>query len=371
VRTLFVIMCLGLAANTYAAKLEREIVNPDYPFMSPDTRGFGEKIRLGKEHILLTRTRRDFTSALCYRLSDGALLFQEDEIDNGGIALSDTEAFVGRALSSVVARFSLSDGSRLTTITLPADPPEDTGSSFGYTIEAFGNNVAISDISADMSDNGTSRTGCVYVYDVATSTLVRTLKSPQGMSNWFGETMLDSGSQLYIRERTISEPSVSRLVAFDLEGNVLYTMVEPGLGPFHVNATLAAADNLLVLGTGAAGEYGPFPNSKSPGGFIVYNSSGTLVSSRTGKTSQPEFNLGGSVATDGKRIFVGVGGRPRLGSVRIYNSKGKKLGTIKNPDPKNVRWFGSTVRYCNGRLAIRGWRSTNRVYVGSIFIYKL
>jgi len=202
------------------------------------------------------------------------------------------------------------------------DPNQTVNGAFGSDVAVSGN-VAV--VGAFGEDTGATDAGSVYIYDVTTGALLRTLNNPTPTaSDRFGEKVA-------------------------IDGNIAV------IG--------ASRDNATTVDDGAA--------------FIFDVTTGALLHTLTGPTPAASDGFGASVAIDGNYVLVGEGqdtvGGFRAGSLHVYDATtGALINTFNNPTPASGDLFGNAVAI-DGDIAVIGAVSddTGASNSGSAYIYNV
>ncbi len=221
-----------------------------------------------------------------------------------------------------------SEGDFLRTIHSPS--PIVTG--------VFGNSIAANDEFILVGESGgdlPNEEGNVHVYDVDYN-LVTTLHSPDSqVRSWFGTCVTNSGDHVVIGERWASvdgHEKAGRAHIYDTNWNLVATLQSPTPefnGEFGFNTAIGGG--LVVIG-----ERNGDVESMNEGKVHVFDLEGNLI--QTLVSPEPEINamFGWRVATDGEIIVVAdvqhsVNGVSQAGKVHIF---GLGEPTAEQPAPE-------------------------------------
>ncbi len=246
---------------------------------------------------------------------------------------------VGAATKCGVAY--LIDGSTGDTLATYHNPTPETGDLFGQNIEVIGDRVAIS----ALKDNTAGESaGAVYVFDIASGELLRTIVNPApGVNDNFGIPLREFNGGLMIGAKGDDTDATDAGIAYLYDiatGNCLQT--------FH-NPTPEAGGS---FGTGIAGKgntiYIGSDQGSNEGGTVhaLDGSTGTLLFTITNPTPGSGDQFGGKIAMLGEHVAVGARRDSdfgtEAGAAYLFDgASGALLQTFQNPTPLDGDIFGN------------------------------
>jgi len=188
--------------------------------------------------------------------------------------------------SGKVYIYNITTGSLLRTINNPNPVGTAQGDFFGTSLSIDGNYIAIGASGEDSVTNLTSNRGKVYIYDVTSGSLLRTINNPvdNSLGGQFGNIVKISGNYIAAGVPTYiggngAWTSTGRTYVFDINtGNLVYTLENPNPNADGTTNNNARGDffgndiamNNTYLAVVATGEDEPGFNSTSIGSGKVY-----------------------------------------------------------------------------------------------------
>ena len=266
--------------------------------------------------------------------------------------------------------FDITTGTLLHTLDNPNVYNTSVNDYFGEFVAITGNYAIATAYGED--DAGGTTSGAVYIYDVTTGTLLHTLVNPNAYGtsagDGFGRPVAASGNYLIVG--AYFENNVTGVVyIFDVTtGTLLRTLLNPNVygtaAGDDFGKTVAASGDYLIVGAGREDDAG----GNSSGAAYIFNiTDGTLLQTLTnpnpyGTSLNDDFSV--SVAIDGNYAVVGASseddaGGTESGKVYIFDvTTGELVRTLDNPNAaltSAADYFGSSVSI-SGEYAIVGAR---------------
>jgi hypothetical protein len=358
--------------------LLRALADPTPPF--PDY--FGNSVAVSGNTLVVgapydSTVRKDAGLAYIFDAATGSLLRTlsnptpaDEEHFGWSVAISGSTVVVGapsegagstRAGSAYI--FDAATGTLLWTLN---NPTPANGDLFGASVGVSGSTVVVG---AYHDDTGATDSGSVYVFDLATGTLLRTLSNPTpGANDYFGCSVALSGTMLAVGAYgdDTRGTNLGSVYLFDPDtGNLLRTLNErehqmpPELGWYRIYTagfgySVALSGNTLVVGSPYDWYEVHFPNT---GSVYVYDlASGTLLHILQDPNHWIQQFFGYSVAISDTTVVVGSppsGGSPDPGWSFVFDAAtGNRLAMLVNPTPVDGDGFGSSVAISGGRAVV-------------------
>jgi WD40 repeat protein len=269
------------------------------------------------------------------------------------VALSGCLAVVGapRQASGKVYLYNLTTMALVRTLINPS--PEPGG--FGESVATNGRLVMVGSSSGD-----------VYVFDAQTGSLLHVLASPnQQFEYWFGFSLGLSGSLAVVGELNGNStgPEGDVYIYNVTNGSLLRTLSSPNPqngGDFGFSLAIDGGTLAVSAPSENSGQPILGPNHNETGftamGYVyLFNAStGSLLATLAGPNAPAlgfgSLDFGNSVSIEGRTVLVGT-----LDGARAYvydYLTGKLLSTLREPNPtENSFWGGTAI---SGNLAVIG-----------------
>jgi putative methionine-R-sulfoxide reductase with GAF domain len=271
------------------------------------------------------------------------------------VAISDSTLVIGADQDNTGADdagaayiFDASTGALRYTLTNPAPASDDF---FGRSVAVSGN-IAV--VGAPYDDTTVTDAGTVYVFDVSTGALLRTLANPApGTGDNFGISVAVRGNTIVVGAYSddLNATDSGTAYVFDAStGELRCTLVNPtpassdGFG-----WTVAVSESTVAVGA-------PWDDTGSFGSgsaYIFSASTGTLLQTLANPGPAAGDNFGYGTAVSGNTVVVGTPcddtGAANTGAVYAFDiPTGTLIGTLVNPTPEAGDWFGLAVDIANG-----------------------
>ena len=265
-------------------------------------------------------------------------------------------------------------GNVLRTIDNPnADQTTNTADYFGWSVAISGNRAIVGARNEDIpyTDSGT-----VYVFDVDTGELLRTINNPNAdqltnVSDLFGYSVALDGNIAIVGANQEDIPSTTSGTAYIIDintGRVIHTINNPNVPPTSASsdqfgASVDISGNRAIVGVPQE----DIPYSSSGAVYIIDVATGevlhTIVNPNANQGTESSDVFGLPVSIDGNRAIVGAQNEdiPYTNSGTVYIidvDTGEVLARISNPNADQSNETGDAF----GRgVGISG----NRVIVGA------
>jgi hypothetical protein len=305
-------------------------------------------------HSSAATSERFATEALLPRTHPTNIALQSPNAQEYGyfgysVAISGTRVAVGADIEEVsgfggsgrVYVFEEKTGKLLRTLTSPNAQSEGH---FGQSVALSGTTLVVGAPFETVS--GDSDAGHVYIFEVGTGKLLKTLVSPNVQTDgWFGYSVAISGTTVVIgapTETAVGYPGAGNSYLFNATtGALITTLADPnpgGDGNF--------GNSVSINGTTAVvGEYGEVAGYA----YLFDATNGNLVRTLTSPNAVDGGEFGSSVSVSGRTVVVGAvaeepGGYYLAGRAYIFDAKtGKLNATLTSPNPEQDRDFGVSV----------------------------
>lgn len=335
--------------------LERTFVNPN-DYDTPLYDGFGNSVAVTDNYMLVGAYGEDYSGgtnsgkAYIFNTNTGQLLhtldnpneYDTEQGDQFGIRVAMTDNYSVVAAPSeddadgtdagAVYVFNTTTGALLHTLDNPGTYGTNAGDDFGFSIDVFGNYIAVGAPNANDSE-GTLE-GRIYVYNASTGSLIHTIVNP----NFFGPTSSDEfGHNVainddYIVVGAIGEGTSDTGIAYVFDtatGDLLYSINDPNA--FHT------------------------PNWDSFGCWV---------------------SVSGDYAVIGAYMEQDQRGDESGKAYIFHLPSGDLIHTIDNPNPfytSDDDWFGSIVSMNGSYISVGAYKEDEdgQTDSGAAFIYKL
>jgi hypothetical protein len=244
--------------------------------------------------------------------------------------------------------FDATTGALLRTYTPSASPSNQW---FGFAVAIDGNTVVVGDYEGnDSLGTGPSRPGRVYVFTTS-GTLLRTIVNPTPgfTEEAFGSAVAVAGNTLVIgayRDQPMGNLPLGQVYVYDLTtGNLVRTLNNPALGSYSLfGMSVGIAGNRIVVGARESA-------------YLFDATTGARVAVLGDPTSTLTEWFGTAVAISGNRVLVGAyrddTGATDAGAAYLFDATtGMFLRTIANPSPVANDQFGTSVAISGNRAVI-------------------
>ena len=236
-----------------------------------------------------------------------------------------------------------SAGALLVTITNPA-PTYNAW--FGTSVAGAGADRLL--VGAHRNDSGATDAGAVYVFDLA-GVLQASITNPAPEANdYFGYCVAGLGTNSLIVGVPFDDtdlPDVGSVYCFNLHGvlTAVITNPAPAVNDYFGNSVAAVGDDKIIVGA-----YGKDTGGANAGIVYVFNNTGVLLATITNPAPSVDDDFGYCVAGLGTNyVIVGAykddTGAVNGGVVYVFDTDGKLMATLRNPDPEANDWFGVSV----------------------------
>jgi hypothetical protein len=214
------------------------------------------------------------------------------------------EAADGYAYASHAYVFNTETGALLRTLT---SPNAQTDGHFGSDVALAGNVVAVG--AENETTDGYSGAGHAYLFNVLTGKLIRTLTSPNAVTDGaFGSTLAAAGNILAVGAQTETADGYAgaghTYIYSAATGALITTLTSPNAqtnGEF--GWTLGVTGNIVVVGAWLETGNG----YAGAGNAYVFNSeTGALITMLTSQNSQTNGGFGFTAAASGNVVVVGA-----------------------------------------------------------------
>jgi hypothetical protein len=303
----------------------------------------------------------------------------------------------GNASSGAAYIYNATSGALIHTLENPNAFGTPTSDLFGGVVAISGNYAAVSALGED-DDTGFG-SGKVYIYNVTTGALDRTLNNPNpdndGANDNFGSSLAISGNYLIVgatgEDEGLSTNS-GKAYLFDLATGALeYTLNNPNAfdtpAGDNFGVSVAISDSYVVVGADLEDDAGGIVSGNAyvfdlPTGNLLY----TLDNPNDYSNSEGD-QFGRAVAISGNYLIVGAPGEQAPGSPTKTNSgkayifdvtTGSLIHTLNNPDSEDPAgdFFGRAVsisgNYAVVSAPLDDWKPSpifTSVNVGSVYVF--
>ena len=242
-----------------------------------------------------------------------------------------------------------------------------SGDAFGYSA-AVGNDKIVVGAYGD-DDNGSSKSGSVYVYDLDGSNEVKITASDGASSDYFGYSVAVGNDKIVVGAYGDDDNGSSKsgsVYVYDLDGsNEVKITASDGRNYAYFGIRVAVGDSKIVVGA-----YGDHDNGQTSGSVYLYDLDGSNEVKITISDGVDFDHFGYSVAVGDSKVVVGVNGDDdngsSSGSVYVYDLDGSNEIKITASDGAANDWFGCAVAVGDSKIAVG-----NRNQVGSVYVYDL
>jgi hypothetical protein len=217
------------------------------------------------------------------------------------LATSGTKLLVGGlgTGSPPVYLYDTTTGNRLLTL---SDPVQNTTDNFGGSIAFVGNNILVG---ASANQNGSGRSGVVYLFNGSTGSLMHTFQDPNtGGANWFGLSVAAVNGNILIGAPRDSADGQFSGAAYLFSGTtdaLLHTYFDPNGPGLEFGTSVASVGSDALIG---ANNY--TSSSDDEGAFYGFSPTSQLLWTTTNPDGSSESDFGFNVATLGNEFFAGA-----------------------------------------------------------------
>jgi len=284
------------------------------------------------------------------------------------VALSDKWALVGSYAASVtgstfqgaVQVFNAATGAWVRKLAPPLPAPTNT--SFGISMAVVG------DLGVIGAYGVGSFQGAVYVYNLASGVLVRTLSASDGVSgDQFGYAVAAKGTRVLVGANGRAS-SKGAAYLFDLSTGLQ-------LNRFDLDVSGVVNDNFgaAVAVDGNLGLIGAYGRSSSKGAAYLYDlTTFQLLQTLAPPSLVANDVFGVSVTLDGVHAVVGAEGRnSSQGAVFVFDARnGANLAEFGSADsPQAGDFFGLGLAASDGKLLVGAFNKSGQA--GAVYLYDL
>jgi len=237
---------------------------------------------------------------------------------------------------------------------------------FGCSL-AINNNIMI--VGANGDDDGGSRSGSAYLFDITTGDQIAKLTaSDPAVNDEFGDSVAIDGNTTIIGAPWDDDDG-------DYSGSAYLFDVTTGTQIAKLTASDAAAEDSFGYSVGMDGSIAIVgaPNnddngSNSGSAYLFDVTTGTQIAKITASDAAAEDHFGGSVGISGNVAIVGAtgddDGSDNSGSVYLFDvTTGVQLAKLNASDPANGDSFGGAVDI-SGNSVVVGASSKRSGYIG-------
>jgi hypothetical protein len=243
---------------------------------------------------------------------------------------------------------------------------------FGWAIALSGKMLVVGAIYENSS--GLNEPGRVYVYDVTTGSLIHALSSPNAQNHGdFGDAVATDGKLIVVGaggENASGKSAAGRSYIFNAaSGSLMRTLKSPSpqtIGDF--GASVAICNQTVIVGA-------PVENQWRGHAYEFNVVSGSIIRTLTSPHSQYYGWFGVSIATNGKVIAVGADGEAsEAGRVYIFNAtSGVLIRRLSSPNSQSEGYFGYSVAITGRIIVVGAWGETSRgqLFAGNAYIFNI
>jgi hypothetical protein len=261
------------------------------------------------------------------------------------------------------------------------NPTPERNDEFGISVAISGNTAVIG---ASYENTNAYQAGSIYIYDVTTGGLLRTINNPApATDDYFGNSVALSGNIAVIgasRDDVGSIDVGSAYIYNVTTGALLHTINNPtpaANGEF--GTSVAISGNLAIIGkpsdtvTGVARAGSAYVYDVATGALLRKISNPNPIPVGAAYSGGGYFGV--SVAISGNIAVIGAAsdntGAANTGSAYIYDvTTGVLLQTINNPTPEANDVFGISVAISSDTVVIGAYGdNTGASQAGSAYIY--
>jgi len=283
----------------------------------------------------------------------------------GSVAVSGDLCFVGayraESLAGVVYVYNLATGALVRTMHGNAEGPAVRG--FGWSLAAHSGRILVGAPSTDSSK------GAAYLYTAATGTLQRTFVSPTAVNseNFAYSVALDGNAAAFgIPSRAASKGGAEVQDAYD--GYVLASIIPSGA----VAGSKAGYSIALNGGTVVMGAVGHNGNA---GAVFTYDWRTQVEHTLTASNASPNDSFGTSVAASNGLLAVGAEGTDNLSDGTVYLvdllSLTEQRKVVLRSPVSGAAFGGAVAMWGNTLMAgAWGWTDSGVQGQGAAFVYR-
>mgnify|MGYP001568795365 CR=1 FL=1 len=244
-----------------------------------------------------------------------------------------------------------------------------SGDAFGYSA-AVGNDKIVVGAYGD-DDNGSSKSGSVYVYDLDGSNEVKITASDGAGGDEFGFSVAVGDSKIIVGARDDADNgnNSGSVYVYDLDGsNEVKITASDGAAGNYFGYSVAVAGSKIIVGA-----RGDDDNGGSSGSVYVYDLDGSNEVKITASDGAANDHFGYSVAVGDSKIAVGAYGDGNLsGSVYVYDLDGSNEVKITASDGAGYDLFGHSVAVAGSKIIVGAHGDDdNGSASGSVYVYDL
>ena len=299
--------------------------------------------------------------------------------------------------SGKVYVYDTTTGILLRTLSNPNTYSTPAGDWFGYSVSVSGNYAAVSAY-REQDSSGNALSGVVYIYDITSGTLLYTLNNPNaygvGTADYFGQSVSISGNYVVVgapfEEATTGEQSSGRVYVFDVStGNLLRTLNDSNAYGTPLNDlfgwSVSLSGNYVIVGAPGEADAGGTASGKA---YIIDVTSGSLLHTLSNPNpygTSTDDNFGKSVSISGNFAVVGAPyesapGETNTGAAFLFDvASGNLLHTLEDSvgalEYPSGTFFGTSVAVGGTKVVVAGpewtyyWGSESASKAGRIVTF--
>ena len=264
------------------------------------------------------------------------------------VAMSGNRVVVGDFGTRKAYLFDATTGALLHTF-IP--PGTSTVTAFGFSVAISGDTVVVG-VNEDNEVYGNAGPGRVFVFDAVTGAYQRTITNPTPA---YGEEQYGSAVALDGTLLAVGAP-IDNVAANMALGQVFLYDVTTGTLLRTLNSPTLTLNNLFGLSVGVSGNRVAVGAREAA--YVFDAATGDLITRVGDPTHTYTEAFGHSVAISGNRLVVGAYGDDRpgaadSGAAYLFDATtGRFLRTLNNPQPANGDAFGTVVAISGTRVVV-------------------
>jgi hypothetical protein len=337
----------------------RVLVDLTNPNPTP-TQGFGDAVAADDRYIVVGSS-----SAVGISVYDTRTNMLLRTIPSVGVRVAITgSTIVASGAFNGIQLFDASTGSLLRNIENPSTNPNNN---FGASLAVSENSLVVG---APADNTGADAAGAVFVFDITTGGLLRTIYNPYPVKfDGFGRLVSIDGDTIAITAAADSVGGIAYL--FDkTTGTLLQTMMSP-VGGGNFGASIAVSGSRVVVGDPNVDD-----GATSVGSAYVFDvDTGAILYAVPNPTPDAYDQYGWSVAISADVVAVGSfeddSAAPDSGAAYVFDTaSGALIATLTEPTHRADAVFGARVAVAAGKVFIGapGW-GTSKTDPGGAFVW--